>query len=234
MKIYYRISDGEDKSKVKFATKQRCLENFLRVFPNHEIVVYADNVSDVTYEWLLAMQTGFNWKLKRTNGGSSAAGFRICLEDAMRLPDDEIIYFVEEDYLHLTNSYNVILEGLEHADYVSLYDHPDKYIPYNLGGNPEIGDDGAELTKVFLSKSTHWKITNSTTMTFATSVRTLRADYEIWKIGSGGRIPEDYMTFMALRGMGRSLATPIPSYSTHCETKWIAPLIDWSEDYLYD
>jgi hypothetical protein len=230
MKIYYRISDGEDKGKEKlpYATKQYCLENFIRVFPNEEITVYADNVKDSTFQWLLGMQIGHTWKLKRTQGGSSAAGFRIVLEDAISLPDDEIIYFVEEDYLHLSNSRNVILEGLEHVDYVSLYDHPDKYIPFNMGGNPLIGDDGAELTKVFVSNSTHWKITNSTTMTFATSIKTLKEDEHIWKKYSTGNIPNDYEAFMELRNNGRSLATPIPSYSTHCEVKWTAPLIDWA------
>jgi outer membrane scaffolding protein for murein synthesis (MipA/OmpV family) len=59
------------------------------------------------------------------------------------------------------------------ASFVSLYDHPDKYLPPSQGGNPYC-EGGAEDTRVYLTKSTHWKITNSTTMTFAATVSTLK------------------------------------------------------------
>ena len=61
-------------------------------------------------------------------------------------------YFVENDYLHHSNARNILLEGFTvGADYVSLYDHPDKYLNANEGGNPFI-EDGGEVTKVYLSK----------------------------------------------------------------------------------
>lgn len=225
MKILYRISDGSyKKERFPHATKQNCLENFLKHFPKEEITIYADNVTDETFTWLKS----YNIELKRTSGGSSAAGFRIVMEDALLLPDNEIVYFVEDDYFHLKNSYEILLEGLERADYISLYDHVDKYIPGNLGGNPFIDEDMAEETKVFLTKSRHWKLTNSTTMTFATTVKTLREDEDVWKYYTSGTYPQDFQCFLKLRDRGRTLATPIPSLSTHGEIRWAAPLIDWT------
>ena len=225
MKILYRISDGSyKKERFQHATKQHCIENFLSQFPKEEVIIYADNVRDETLEWITAL----GCETLRTNGGSSAAGFRIVLDAALELSDDEYVYFVEDDYLHLPNSRAVLLEGLERSHYVSLYDHKDKYIPAHSGGNPYIDDDAAEVTKVFLTKSSHWKLTNSTTMTFATKVSVLKEDAPIWKKYTSGTYPHDFHCFLELRENGRTLATPIPGYSTHCEPMWATPLIDWT------
>lgn len=224
MKVLYRISDGSyKKERFKNATKQHCIENFLTHFPKEEVTIYADNVRDETYEWIGAL----GCDVKRTNGGSSAAGFRIVLEEALQLTDNETVYFVEDDYLHLPNSRKVLLEGLERSHYVSLYDHRDKYIPASMGGNPFIEDDGAETTKVLLTNTTHWKLTNSTTMTFAVNVSTLKEDAEIWKKYTSGTYPHDFKCFLELRENGRTLITPIPGYSTHCEPMWASPLTEW-------
>lgn len=224
MKIFYRISDGSyKKDRLPNATKQNCLDNFLISFPKEEIIIYADNVKDETFNWL----SSYGCELVRTNGGSSAAGFRIILDAALQLPDSEIVYFVEDDYLHLPNCRAVLLEGLERAHYVSLYDHRDKYIPASMGGNPFIEDDGAEVTKVLLTNTTHWKLTNSTTMTFATKVTTLKEDSSVWTKHTSGTYPHDFKCFLELRENGRTLITPLPGYSTHCEPMWASPLTDW-------
>jgi hypothetical protein len=225
MKVFYRISDGSyKKERFTHATKKGCLDNFLKHFPKEEVTLYADNVKDETYTWL----ESYGITLLRTNGGSSAGGFRIVFENALKLSDNEIIYFVEDDYLHLDNSRQILIEGLERAEYVTLYDHVDKYIPANNGGNSFIADDGAEETRVFLTKNRHWKLTNSTTMTFATQVQTLREDADTWRRHTAGTYPHDFQCFLELRDKGRTLASPIPSLSTHCEPTWAAPLINWN------
>lgn len=224
MKVLYRISDGSTpKEKFRNATKKYCIENFLKEFPKEEVIIYADNVKDETFQWI----TDLGCDTVRTNGGSSAAGFRIVFDEALKLSDDEIVYFVEDDYLHMTNSRQVLLEGLERVNYVSLYDHLDKYMLPAYGGNPYIGDDAAEETKVFLTKHSHWKLTNSTTMTFATTVKVLREDEEVWRKHSTGICPRDFDAFIELREKGRTLATPLPGYSTHCDVQYPSPLIDW-------
>lgn len=228
MKNFYRISEqSNQKVKFSFATKEQCLVNFLHHFPKEETVIWADNVSDQFYDWL----TGFGCELRRTAAGN-AAGFRLVIDEVHTLPDDEIVYFVEDDYLHRQNSRTAILEGLTRAHYVSLYDHIDKYLPPEKGGNPLIEKEGAEITKVFLTPSTHWKLTNSTTMTFAVRVATLKTDTDIFYTHTAGNIPGDFATFTDLMQKGRSLATPIPALSTHCEVFWAAPLIDWSKELV--
>jgi hypothetical protein len=225
MKALYRLSDNSyEKVRFKKATKLYCLENFLKHFPAREVVLFADKVREETFEQLKR----FDCTLIRTEGGSSAGGFRVALQYAISLPDEEIVYFVEDDYLHLEGSRALLLEGLRRADYVSLYDHLDKYKPANSGGNPAIGADGAEATKVFLTQSSHWKLTNSTTMTFACRVGTLREDFDDWAPFIAGTHPYDYHAFLALGAKGRTLITPIPGRSTHCEPDHATPFVDWS------
>ena len=106
---------------------------------------------------------------------------------------------------------------------MTLYDHPDKYFD---GGNPLIEGDG-EITKVYLTKSCHWKLTNSTTLTFAATVKTLKRDESILRKWTKPAHANDFELFMELGGQGVSLISPIPGYSTHGETKWLCPLVNW-------
>jgi hypothetical protein len=233
MHVLYRISDnGYVKPKFENATKQRCLLNLLEQWPLEEVTVFADKCVPETMDFLMdyAEVTGLRVHDISTNpnAGSSSGTWRIVRDWALDLPDEEIVYFVEDDYLHLDMSRTCLLEGVERADYVTLYDAPDKYVPASKGGNPLIGDDGADETKVILTKSHHWRLTNSTTMTFACKVHTLREDNDTWKKYTSGTHPHDFQCFLELRQYGRALISPIPTLSTHCEPAWAAPLMDWS------
>lgn len=242
MRIIYRLSDnGYPKEKFAFATKQYCLHNFLWEFKFEQIHLLVDftNLKDETKKMVESeidelRIVGNEVNLKYYTGGSSAGSWREAWRTFIdcSISDNEIIYFVEDDYLHRKESNKLIYEGIKVADYVSLYDHADKYIPASKGGNMFIGEDGAEVTKVLLTKSSHWKLTNSTTMTFASTKKTLLEDKDIWERWTLGTHPHDFQAFIELRQKGRSLITPIPGYSTHCEPAWASPLIDWSNCYV--
>ena len=94
--------------------------------------------------------------------------------------------------------------------------------------------EGGESTRVLLTRSTHWKLTNSTTMTFATRVKTLAADKPVWWWHTRRAHPEDFRIFRHLTrrrftGPRRRLVSPIRGYSTHAEVAWLTPLVDWVE-----
>lgn len=239
LNVFYRLSDaGEKKEKLPQISNANCLENFLRHFPADEVTVIADNVGERTLDWLKGVGVR---EIVRTALGNSGS-FWACYERALALPDDAAVYFVENDYLHRSGARQVLLEGLRIADYVTLYDHPDKYVD---GVNPLVRG-GGEQTVVRLTDSCHWKYTNSTTMTFAAKVGTLRQDRRIFRnftVGSIGlvagrripglrywqpkRVPGDFPLFRTLaRFRGRKLASPIPAWSTHGETAWIAPFFE--------
>lgn len=229
MKIIYRIADvGYNKVKPSYITNENCLRNAIQVFGKEDFYVIADNVSSATQEMILNYVYPDN--IKYVSVGHGAGTFNLALDFALEQEDDEIIYFLENDYLHKPESSTVLLEGINlGADYVSLYDHPDKYIPANRGGNNFVDEDGGETTKVYLSKSCHWKLANSTTMTFAGKVKALKRDEPVLRKWTNlGGYPKDFDMFLELRERGVSLMTPIPGYSTHGETAWLSPLTDWS------
>lgn len=236
MRILYRISDGGyNKIKLDFADKFYCLENCIKVFGSSNLIVFADNCKPETLEKLRK----YPIVLKETQIGSSGQSWKMVANYALQNYDNpDVVYFLEDDYLHRAHSETVILEGLTIGDYVTLYDHLDKYMEKSIGGNPMV-KNGGELTRVLLTKSTHWKITNSTTMTFACKVKTLREDWVIFDEFTKESHPHDDQIFYKLQGIKklkykifgkrRKLVVPIPGYSTHIEPSVLSPLIDWHD-----
>ena len=228
--IIYRISDaGYNKVKPAYIDNEACLRNFCNTFFDHihDIQIIADNCSNETLDMIAKYIDPIN--IEKVSVGHGAGTFNLALDMALKWKDDEIVYFVENDYLHKQQSPNIIKEGLNlGASFVSLYDHPDKYLDPSKGGNPYC-EGGAEDTRVYLTDSCHWKITNSTTMTFASTVEVLRRTEPILrKYTNQGHYPDDFKMFLDLRAQNDLLVTPLPGYATHGETAWLSPLTDWS------
>jgi len=226
MKVIYRVSDaGYNKVKPGYISNEKCLRNAVEVFRDADWLAIADNCSPET----LTMVEGItDCNIKIVSVGHGAGTFNLALDEALTYDDNEIVYFLENDYLHKPNSDKILLEGFSlGASFVSLYDHPDKYMSPSLGGNPYC-EGGAEDTRVYLTKSCHWKITNSTTMTFAAKVETLKRIETVLRKHTLGAHPNDFEMFLELREQNELLITPLPGYSTHGETAWLTPTIDWS------
>jgi hypothetical protein len=230
MKIIYRISDaGYSKVKPDYVNNENCLKNFCNVFFDHihDIQILADNCSESTLDMIAKYIDPAN--IEKVSVGHGAGTFNLALDRALKGNDDEIVYFIENDYLHKPESVKILKEGFElGSSFVALYDHPDKYLDPGNGGNP-YSAGGAEDTRVYLTDSCHWKVTNSTTMTFAAKVSTLKRVEPILRKHTSGTHPDDFQMFLELRQQGELLITPLPGYATHGETAWLSPLTDWSK-----
>ena len=232
MTIIYRISDaGYKKSKPDYINNVSCLLNASKVFQHCNWHMIVDGVKDKKTIDTIAYVSSIikEFSSEEVEVGSGAGTFNIALDYALKLHTQERVYFLENDYLHTPNALTILEEGLNLGPvYVAGYDHPDKYIDADRGGNPFV-EGGGEVTKVFITQSTHWKLTNSTTMTFATKVITLQQDERILRDFTKGTYPEDFKMFLALRDKGRCLLTPLPGVSTHGENAWLSPFTDWSK-----
>ena len=228
MKIIYRISDtGYNKVKPDYISNENCLANAVNVFKEDDWTIIADNISEDTDSMIQKYITKDN--IIYASKGNGAATFNIALDIALKYNDNEIVYFIENDYLHKPNSKKILEEGFNlNPAFVTLYDHPDKFLDPARGGNPYC-KGGAEDTRVYLTSSIHWKITNSTTMTFASKVSTLRETESILRKHTSESYPKDFDMFLELRKNNRILISSIPGYSTHGETAWLTPLTEWNK-----
>lgn len=158
-------------------------------------------------------------------GGSDAASFAFLLKTVQEksLPDNTIVYIVEDDYLHRPNWDTIMVEAFEtfDVDHVTLYDHPDKYFLPMYNGLQ---------SKILHSKSVHWRTTPSTCSTYAARMGTLKKYWEIHEKYSRPEITHDgydHTKFIELWNVGSNLVSPIPGYSTHCEMPFVSPLFPW-------
>ncbi len=227
MNIIYRISNNSYlKDRPDYINKEICFENAYNTFKDCKWTIVCDRLNDDTKTFL----EKFNLELTHVNIGNNAGSFNYVLDKALELDNKEIVYLLEDDYLHKPNSKQIITDGIELGfDYVTLYDHPDKYMNPIDGGNP-FCSGMSEETRVYLGDNCHWKLTNSTTMTFASKVKTLREDEKIIRKWTSGEHPHDFQMFIELKQNFRRLASPIPGYSTHCESRWLTPLKNWNEE----
>lgn len=228
MKIIYRISDaGYNKVKPDYIDNEKCLANAVKVFEDADWSIIADNISEETNNMIQKYKPRNH--INYVSVGHGAGTFNLALDEALTYDNNEIVYFIENDYLHKPNSQKILEEGFTlGASFVALYDHPDKYLSPENGGNPYC-KGGAEDTRVYLTDSCHWKITNSTTMTFASKVSTLKKVESILRKWTSSTHPDDFQMFLELRKNNELLITSLPGYSTHGETKWLTPLNDWSK-----
>jgi hypothetical protein len=233
--IFYKYSD---RGKQPDLDKKTIFQNFVNFFGVQNMSIMLDNSSKESYDFFAGYCPGKIWETQLGNATASIYLF----EKAKELDDHEIIYFCEDDYLHASaHSKPLIFEGLDIADYVTLYDHGDKYDV--LGYDPKSGppaynqnphvSEGGELTRVLLTRNSHWKHTNSTTMTFAAKAKTIKEDYKILEKYCNAsklsdNIPDDFKMWQALIKTGRKLISSIPGRSTHmCPNGFYSPLIRW-------
>jgi len=232
MKILYRISNsGNSKVKPDYVNAKTIFLHFLRIFKEHDIYVIADNLNDDNYVYIcnhFPKERIFRTKLSNAGAFLYAANYAI-----QNFKESDVVYFAEDDYIYKREAPRIIEEGLTIADYSSGYDHPDKYINHSEGGPNPFISDGGELTRVLITKSSHWKLTNSCCMTFATTVKTVKEDLEIYKKFCSTGHPHDFPMFCELIGQKkRKLVSSIPGVSTHGESKWLSKFVDWEKEVL--
>jgi len=249
--IIYRISDHSNPEKIKpeYASKENCLKTLVREFGNDNLHVVCDNVSESTYN----MVQKYSPNIDLTNNGNTGTflySWKKAYELTKDKPEDTIIYLVEDDYIHCEGAKEILTEAFRDlkAPYATLYDHPDKYQdredPRYQKGHGQIDIDDingirkplnvyikGEETVVYASKSCHWKLTNSTTMTFATTVKHLREDYdEMINIHTGKVLPMGSTTFNFLASKGKGLISSIPAFSGHAEERWLPYFKNWKKE----
>lgn len=220
--IFYRHLDTSKyfeipKERPQWFNYEKCFVNLLDTIQKHNIslnVVYDGNDSD---NFIFKYKDKFN--LYRIEQGSDFGSFVETwkLVKESHISDDELIYFLENDYLHQKDWYEKVVDFFkkhDHLTYLSLYDHLDKYI----------FDDYINLqSQLMITQNHHWRTTPSTCGSFIITKKLFDLDYDIHT-----NIYTDHGKFLKLnQERGRKVVTPIPGLSTHCSYDLLSPTIDW-------
>lgn len=210
-------------------SRERCFSNLLDTLENQKrinVTFFLDTFHEMQGEHFLRTQT--RYPVIEHKAGSEAASFLFMLEHVskQRFSADTILYFLEDDYLHLPNWPNLLREALAlpGVDYATLYDHKDKYfLPQYF-----------ELqSKIFHTASCHWRTTPSTTNTYAMFFKTLQKHMDVHRAYSLGRqVSADHEKFLKLAEHGATLVSSIPGFATHAEPAFASPCVDWEKFFI--
>lgn len=176
--------------------------------------------------------------------GSAAKSLQKQIELSESVPDDEWVYMVEDDYLHVSDSFEILDEFIQNKKKILETSRKKKNYMNFLVGNladkpifihpPDYPDRYDPPWKrhsfLFLSKYCHWRQISNTTHTFMAESKTLkRFDKEIKASAVG---PSDSKLSEKVYGRiffkNRALClSPIKGLSTHMTEGVMTPFVDW-------
>jgi len=191
----------------------KSLLDSIKGYPNVKLTVMMDGTKEDTF------LKNYDVDVYEFEGGSDNASFFETVRYAKNkdIGDNDLVYFLENDYLHVPGWVEKITElfslfsGLS---YVSLYDHNDKYF---LSMYENL------VSKIITTKTHHWRTTPSTCGSFIIPKQILDEDFDILSTMVG-----DHNKFLWLnQNRERSVITPIPGLSTHCMVGLMSPTINW-------
>ena len=214
---HHARTDGNDRP--SWFDFEKCFLNLLHTIENKSVklnVIMDGNFED---NWISKYRDKFI--LYKIQAGNDTKSFFSTVDIAnldMSIDNDDIVYFLEDDYVHHPD-WVMCIEDLfkcySDLTYVSLFDHLDKYY-YPMYRNL--------LSKIIITNTRHWRTTPSTCGSFMIKKKILTEDYDLLSTVEG-----DHEKFLMMnRTRNRVIITPIPGLSSHCIRGVESPTIDWS------
>ena len=223
-----------DLTKVCFDSLHDAIQPF-----DHKIQVIGDRLSDELLDFFSERS------IEVTNGHLGNAGsLERCVRLALQLPDDDWVYFLEDDYVHLPHSFSYLYEFLSNRSsylaarpgpwllratlgepersplFISLHDEPYNYRPRKV--RPSL---------VFRSEHCHWRQIGATTYTFLTRGREVKR-YRRFLLKAARHADDRYLQGMygSLFLRGRALCvSPLPALAAHVQEGQFSPGFDWAK-----
>ena len=230
---YSKLQELPDRIRPSWFNKIKVFENFKNTL-NPDLVNYTI-VYDEFYDSLDKTFLSQEKNLEVIKCGNEADSFLQTLDiiQSKNFDDGQVVYLLEDDYLHRTGWCDILLEGFAiNSSYVTLYDF-DFFIAKGY------------LSEIFITSNSHWRAVPATTNTFACKYKTLLEDLEIHqkyssshaiKEEEGFHFSKDYDKFWELQEKKKYLISSIPGWSTHCDQNHLSPVINWekiiSDSYL--
>ena len=224
--VFYRHYNvqGSEEWRPKWFDYEKCLINFLNTIESNDNIFFTviydgDDSENFIFK--------YNLNLIRISAKSDNESFRQTLEiiKNSNINENDIVYLLENDYLHTPNWDSKVIEFFNSNDdaYLSLYDHGDKYMS---------GYDNLR-SKIIVTNSCHFRTTPSTCGSFLCRMKTLIDDIKFHQevpnfLYNITKTPVDHGKFLMLNFLKeRSIYSSIPGLSTHCLNGLLSPTIKW-------
>ena len=224
VRVVYKMSSGCGKNPPRNFSNKSCFLNCLSAFPDSDFYAVLDNANESCESIMKETDTPYEMS-HLGNSGTYLRTLDIVSEKYSNSEWflDDIVYFAENDYCHRLGSKDALLEGIHISDYVTLYDHPDKYD----NNQTHFGMHYSDIkSKLYVGRSGYWRSTTSTCGTYGTTVRVLLEDIEIHRKFCAGAVMQDCAMFHNLvLSRQRSLVSPMPGFASHGEM--LSPHVDW-------
>lgn len=243
----------------KYELSKLCLKSFRNAIEGIKprIWIILDKCP-VEYEKLFAdILDGLDYEFIKVDGLGNGKTFKLQMDILLKQDYSENIYFAEDDYFYLPDSFKTMLNFLKSefkTDFITPYDHPDYY-------NYPIHNYIVETIRF---ESQDWRSSGSTCMTFLTTKETLRKtywifntyayrnwDYSLWLALTRNKVTNPIFGLKSLFtnfyyfkifakawiynmpqiifGRKYYLWSPKPSLATHMDGLHLAPEIDWQQ-----
>ena len=232
--VYYveNLERFSSKSRPDGFSHKKCFENLLDTieknisFENIDITIYYNG----TFEQLKndqsiakAFQTNIKIYIKFVNANSALEAYLIMLRSVkdQEFYENDILYFLENDYLHhqewIIEVFNLYNSGIS-FDYLSLYDHPDRYKKPKQYKNADL----------YVTDTRHWITAPSTCASFITLNETFKRDFKHFYT-----YKHDHLFFLKLtKQYSRRLLTPIPGLATHCMSEHLDSISKFEKYFI--
>lgn len=257
LRVVYRSSQSTGKDRPPFFDQRVGLLSFLRALDAGPADCRVTFVNDgpVPEDRISLMRPA--GEIVQLDGLGNSGSYRQALAYLERTAhDDDLVYLVEDDYLHLEPALACLVEAagaLPQVDYFSLYRAP----PGFHGRDDR--DSRPALRAEAAGRS--WTSAESTTMTFGARMGALRRDSWIHWLGTQKPYPDDRRIWLLTQGLGplrilraaagvdlpawdglllrhvvrnavrrdrrRVLVSPVEPLATHAERAVLSPGVDW-------
>lgn len=170
------------------------------------------------------------------------ASIRQTFKMADSVPDDDWIYFCEDDYLHVPQAMAMVRDFILHRQASMQYkprlhswaslidpaqadlvifptDYPDRY-----------GGKYRRFSLVFHGQQGHWRQVTDTTFSFLIQGRTFRKHRQLLEqcsVGANDRLLSRRLYGRWLFSRKALCVSPMPSLSTHMHSNVMSPVVDW-------
>lgn len=246
MKIIYRVCDkvntfsgpprefGLSKSeliKTCFSSIiQSCEANYLNKGSYHFDIV-SDHCTEDTLQFIKSMLTfyGYSYKLHELKETGNGASLQACYDIGLNYKENDILYFVEDDYLHdeaamrsIDNFYTCL--QAYNLGRLDVAVHPCDYIDRYVQGE-------VLPSYIILSKDRHWRSIKKTTGTFLISGKILRKHIQKYidftAIGKKPGVTEDNTINLVYDNI--LCFSPLPTLAIHLQYQnTLSPFTSWA------